>query len=459
MCGLVCVVGKYSNGFTSKEADVFSQLLFIDMLRGEDSTGAFGVSNEGDVYGIKEASNSVNFMGTDEYDKFIKRSVRHGSVMVGHNRKATRGTINDKNAHPFVVDNNIVLVHNGTMYSDHKKLADVDVDSHAIAHLIHEKGDVEEALGAFHGAYALIWYDVRQATLHMVRNAERPLWWMETKDAWVWSSEPEMLDFVRSRENLTLKSDISMLPVDMLQTYQLRDKQWYCFNSELKIKRAPSIVSQPTHGGCFGHFTDDEMAAWDNYMASPRRGLDCAYEGGSRGTVRNFPEIKQNHSTGNRGLNIGAGKEPTEETDNHERERDMASKSGRLVTYAEWRDLNKKEYAYNTKVFCTPFDFAYVNGTDDLAGFYLYANPFGDRDVIIRHYIPRTAASVDRLIQLATGNFTYEMTLGTRRWAPIHLKFGTPCEDLTDETKGYCIFRSTFAQLLYDGVDNKMMTH
>lgn len=454
MCGLVCAITKAQNGFSSADTKLFNQLLFIDMLRGEDSTGAFGVSNEGDVYGLKSTLDSPRFIQTDEYDAFVKRSIRHGSVMVGHNRKATKGSITDANAHPFVVDNNIVLVHNGTMWGDHKKHADVDVDSHAIAHLIHEKGNVAEALSSFNGAYALIWYDVRNASLHMVRNEDRPLWWMETNFAWFWSSEPEMLDFICRRENLALKSDICQLPVSVLQTYKLRGRNWDVGNTKLDIKR-PVTVYQ---GGVF-HTANDEgdYADWAAWAAGRAQGESGGLTndppfplstGSTQSSTRTTSGSNSQPLPGPRNPAIN-GREPPDDKSICETERRMCNNGHREVEHGEWISL-QGTYPYNTTVKATPFDFEYVNGEDDAAGFFLYAHPLDDRDVVIRHYFPKGTASIDRIIQLSTGNNVYEFTLGNRRWAPLDVPYGTPVENMSQEKKGYCIFRSTHARLLHD---------
>ena len=198
MCGLVGLLSKSINGMSNTQTEVFSTLLFLDQLRGDDSTGAFCVTLEGDVHLAKEASDATRFINKPEYLTLARKAYTSGAALIGHNRKATRGTINDENAHPFVVDDNIVLVHNGGVFGDHKKLKDTEVDSHAIAHVIHEEGDVTKAMNKIDAAYALIWYDFKGETINLIRNKHRPLWWVEVSDSWLICSEKAMLDFVNS---------------------------------------------------------------------------------------------------------------------------------------------------------------------------------------------------------------------------------------------------------------------
>ena len=49
MCGLVGVTTKLSNGFSYEQVSVFEELLHIDTLRGDDSTGVFLVNGIGNV--------------------------------------------------------------------------------------------------------------------------------------------------------------------------------------------------------------------------------------------------------------------------------------------------------------------------------------------------------------------------------------------------------------------------
>jgi hypothetical protein len=202
MCGLVLLVNKNTNGFSWKQRDVFNSLLFLDTLRGDDSTGMFVVDNIGNVSLAKEASMAPIFMADPAYKDLIQKAYQTGWAAVGHNRKATRGSITDENAHPFVVDDRIVLVHNGSFNGSHKHLKDTEVDSEAIAHMLAENSDPETALRKVNAAYALIWYDVDAKTMHVVRNSQRPLWYMETHDSYIMASEKAFLQFVIDRHDL-----------------------------------------------------------------------------------------------------------------------------------------------------------------------------------------------------------------------------------------------------------------
>ena len=172
MCGLVGVVTKNGNGLTRDQVDAFNDLLFIDALRGMDSTGVFLIDRDGSMDMAKEATASPEFRTKAEYKDLLASAFRSGRALVGHNRAATRGTVTDQNAHPFVVDDRITLVHNGTLWNGWEKMtkSKVDVDSHAIAHKIHECGDdVEKALQQVDGAYALIWHDFKNNTLNFIQ--------------------------------------------------------------------------------------------------------------------------------------------------------------------------------------------------------------------------------------------------------------------------------------------------
>lgn len=176
MCGIIGYIANRKNGFHMNETKAVKDMLYINALRGDDSTGIFYVNNRGDVQTHKEVGDSANFLKTKEWEASEKELFRNGVAVVGHCRASTRGAKTDLNAHPFIVDNKIVLVHNGTYNGSHSHLAKTDVDSHAIAHVLAENDDIPTALQKINAAYALVWYNTETKHLYAVRNSLRPLW-------------------------------------------------------------------------------------------------------------------------------------------------------------------------------------------------------------------------------------------------------------------------------------------
>ena len=222
MCGLVLVINKYRNGFNKIQQDVFSTLLYLSGgFRGRDGAGMAVIDNIGNVKMAKAGCAVDPFIQSKEYDGLDSYAFHKGWAMMGHNRSATRGSVSDKNSHPFVVDDKIVLVHNGTFNGDHKKIRDTEVDSEAIAHQLAETENVEDALRKINAAYALMWYNVEKKEINVVRNHARPLWWFETDSMYVFASESPFLQFVIDKFNLKVTHIPTELKVETLCTYQL----------------------------------------------------------------------------------------------------------------------------------------------------------------------------------------------------------------------------------------------
>ena len=198
MCGLVAIINKWGNGFSVNQVNIFGSLLYLSGgFRGRDGTGVTVVDTLGNVTGYKSADCTDSFLVSQEFVALKNKAVKDGSIIFGHNRAATRGAINDQNAHPFVVDDKIVLAHNGTFFGEtHKELKNTEVDSEAIAHVLAENDDVTEALKKVDAAYALMWYNVENKTFNTIRNSQRPLWFMELQGIFMYASEESFLQFV-----------------------------------------------------------------------------------------------------------------------------------------------------------------------------------------------------------------------------------------------------------------------
>lgn len=222
MCGLVAVISKGKNGFTTKQVDTFTQMLYADELRGKDGTGVFynTKKNEGTVRVLKAPYGSSIFTKLKEYDEVADTLFKESNFIVGHNRSATKGKINAECTHPFR-ENHIVLVHNGTLIS-HKELhEDYEVDSRAICHSISKIG-AKETIKKIDGAFALIWYNTNNNTLNFCRNLERPLHIIETSTSFVLVSELTLGLWILARNNETVVKNYPVTP-KVLYSFNIDD--------------------------------------------------------------------------------------------------------------------------------------------------------------------------------------------------------------------------------------------
>lgn len=211
ICGIVGLIARRPAGFNFAAADLYEDMLLVDTLRGKDSTGVFTRFRNGDVRIIKHGSHPLNLFRTKEWTDFRNQMIQRSKFVIGHNRAATRGTVNTDNAHPFVEDK-IILVHNGTIRNE-SQLSDVktDVDSHAIAHAL-AKSSYAEVLPKIEGAFALVWYDTEADRLYVSRNEERPMNILVTDDFYILSSEAWIGGMLSARKGIKVTENIVVEP-------------------------------------------------------------------------------------------------------------------------------------------------------------------------------------------------------------------------------------------------------
>jgi glucosamine--fructose-6-phosphate aminotransferase (isomerizing) len=107
-----------------------------------------------------------------ELSDALEQTEVRGSLGVAHTRWATHGEPSEKNAHPHVCNQSVVIVHNGII-ENHSQLrelqsqkgysftsqTDTEVAAHQIEHYLKQQGDLLEAVrlavADFEGAYAL----------------------------------------------------------------------------------------------------------------------------------------------------------------------------------------------------------------------------------------------------------------------------------------------------------------
>lgn len=228
MCGIVGLVIKADNGFTKKTEDSFFDMLYVDTIRGDDSTGVIYVENDASFGYMKEANAATWCAYAMQNDPAVKGMWSRGKAYIGHNRKKTIGAVSDETAHPFIVDRKFAMVHNGTLYN-HKQLADTAVDSEALTiHLSkvlnkdYTKEKLEEALGKVNGAYAIVAYNQDTNKVYLTRNKDRPLAYIETDDGWFWASEGNMLYWILARNGIDWKQNkVHNLKENCLMTIDL----------------------------------------------------------------------------------------------------------------------------------------------------------------------------------------------------------------------------------------------
>lgn len=215
MCGIVGIISKSKHGFSADERDAFIDGLFIDALRGTDGTGVMYGRGNGETVIMKEASPAWEFLSKPEAKTIGQELFSNGRWAFGHNRAATRGSKKDENSHPFIVDNHIVLLQNGTYVGDHKHHKDTEVDTEAIAHVIAEHpGKLEEALQKINAAYVLVWWNDKEKSLNIIRNQERPLWYGNTEDGTtLFFSEWGIMFAAADRNNILIKGAPKEVPV------------------------------------------------------------------------------------------------------------------------------------------------------------------------------------------------------------------------------------------------------
>lgn len=231
MCGHVGIAGKLE----FKDEATMKRLLIYDFFRGPDSTGFAAMRNTKEVIVTKIASNPIDLF---DMKKFATALSGHNStVFLGHNRLATKGVVNNYNAHPYQFDH-ITCAHNGTLdQSSWKALEDAlgekyEVDSMAIAAAISKLG-IEATVPLLQGAWALVWIDSNEGTLNFLRNDQRPFWYAYTEDftKLFWASEWPMIDAATRMSSATpykLHSD----PEKGYRFWATKEDLWYRFNIE-----------------------------------------------------------------------------------------------------------------------------------------------------------------------------------------------------------------------------------
>lgn len=231
MCGLY---GIASTHFSESDITLFKNLGFLNCFRGTDSAGFLSVHKKGNKHRVnflKKATHPIALLnsGTSK-DIMLDKTC----ILAGHNRAATKGSINDENSHPFL-KGAILGMHNGTIPA----LAEKDqTDSEKLYAILAEKGLQAAVDAARWGAYALVWVDNKKSTINFLRNEQRPLWFGRLPGNVVaWTSERRVFDFLGGF------TDITLLPSNEHHTIEYGDTK---INKVGEVKPTPYQYTAPT---------------------------------------------------------------------------------------------------------------------------------------------------------------------------------------------------------------------
>lgn len=256
MCG---IFGMTSKTHTMPNDDKFLKNCTIaGSVRGVDSTGFVFLETKGEVKYLKRAMNGASFI-EDVFDPVYHMGNTVHSV-IGHNRAATVGSIDDDSAHPFV-ESKVIGVHNGTLTGDWRRDLEVskkcDIDSKGIFRAISARG-IDWTIKNLYGAAALVWAELETQKVFVYRNYERPLSYAIANNRVYYASEAGMLSWLLSRAGIK-NAKIQSFKTDTLYEITKGDV----------VELREMETSTTYYGNWDQYYGYKEQGAWSSQKALP----------------------------------------------------------------------------------------------------------------------------------------------------------------------------------------------
>lgn len=240
---------------------MFKTLLQLDTIRGPHSTGVAALGRVGGAQMVKKLGTPWLLFKDKEFTELMRPN---NNILMGHNRYATKGAINEANAHPFEFEN-LIGAHNGTLVAPHllPGWPKYDVDSEALYDNLSANG-LKHTVDRLDGAYALTWIDKTNDSMNFLRNSERELFYCTSEDnkTLYWASESWMLHVALGRNGVKYKN-----PVMFEEMFH------YQFNIELGFstmvgplakpkatKYVEYVAPQKNYGSYFGRYSQPQKS-------------------------------------------------------------------------------------------------------------------------------------------------------------------------------------------------------
>lgn len=251
MCGLYGFITKESN---DRDYQIYKILGILTESRGNHATGVYAIKDN-ESYVAKEALAANEFFKIPEYYELIEDI--KPNIMIGHNRFATHGSVDDnKNNHPFY-NNRFGFVHNGVVHNGLHFKTKSECDSERIFVSIMNDtddiiGSIKESMKYFNsGSYACILGDSQEGKVYLFKNDKNPLWIFTVKNSETiyWASTKTIIE-------TTLK----VLDIELNDIREIKDFNIITIDADLNIEKFKTGIKK--------YISLVETKGWQDYKSN-----------------------------------------------------------------------------------------------------------------------------------------------------------------------------------------------